>query len=518
MTLLAAEPSTTFTEYSQRALELGVPCWSCDPHGEILAHTRDSELAAVLAQSDPFRAGLKAAVRDPIDPNATEFFTNRRFLHLSDSAATIIALILSNDPSEKAVLAGYCTETGIDHPAADALLAPFTRRNSEQVNEIISVLKHYHRDMAFAADEHRLSDQFTHQLSQSYEVMNVLFRMGRCLNSSSDAETVTKNVCDELARVLPFSWVAIWFKDGELVLPELAGKLTASGILPCTPEVLIDQARRLCGRPSSQPWTHILLREKNELATLAKAEVLAESISRGRRNVGILLAGNKQGDDQDVSSEETQLLSAVANFISVFHENLARFADLRGQFIGTIHCLSAAIDAKDPYTCGHSDRVSLLASKMATALGMDRETIEQYRIAGLLHDVGKIGVPESALCKMGKLTDDEFAQIKRHPEIGYKILHDIPAMEQILPGVLHHHERWDGRGYPKSLPGEQIPMIGRCLALADTFDAMSSSRSYRKAMDREVVLSEIKRTAGSQFDPKLAEVFLSLDFHDFNVS
>jgi HD-GYP domain-containing protein (c-di-GMP phosphodiesterase class II) len=518
MMLLAAESSAVFTEYSRRALELGVACWRCDRVGEIIGVSQGSELAAALARSGEFRAGLKAAVRDPVDPNAAEFFTHRRFLHLADLDATIIALIPSGDAIERGTIAGWCAEAGIDSQAADALLASFVRRTSEQVDQIISILKNYHRDMAFAADERRLSDQFTRQLSQSYEVMNVLFRMGRCLNSSSDADVVTKDVCDELAHVLPFSWVALWFRDGELVLPELAGRLTASGVLPCAPELLIDQARRLCGRPASQPWTHILLRGKNELATLAGAEVLAEAISRGRRNVGVLLAGNKQGDDPDVSSEETQLLNAAANFISIFHENMARFADLRGQFIGTIHCLSAAIDAKDPYTQGHSDRVSLLASKMATALGMDRETIEQYRIAGLLHDVGKIGVPESALCKMGRLTEDEFAQIKRHPEIGYKILHDIPAMEQILPGVLHHHERWDGHGYPKSLPGEEIPMIGRCLALADTFDAMSSSRSYRKAMDREVVLAEIKRTAGSQFDPKLAEVFLSLDFRDFNVS
>jgi HD-GYP domain-containing protein (c-di-GMP phosphodiesterase class II) len=517
MTLLAAEPSAIFTEFSQRALDLGVPCWCCDRDGEIIGQTRGSELAAALAQSDRFRAGLKATVRDPSDPDAAVFFTNRRFLQQADSSATIVALVLSSDSAERATVAEFCLETG-HREAAEELLAPSVRRDREQVDQIIAVLKYFHRDLCSAADDRRLSDQFTRQLSQSYEGMNVLFRMGRCLNSSSDADAVTKNVCDELARVLPFSWVAIWFREGEQVLPELAGRLTASGTLPCTPELLIEQGRRLCDRSASQPWTHILLRDKNELATLARAEVLAEAISRGRSNVGVLLAGNKQGDDQDVSSEETQLLSATANFISVFHENMARFADLRGQFIGTIHCLSAAIDAKDPYTCGHSDRVALLASKMAAAMGMDRETVEQYRIAGLLHDVGNIGVPESALCKMGRLTDDEFAQIKRHPEIGYKILHDIPAMEQILPGVLHHHERWDGHGYPRALPGEKISMIGRCLALADTFDAMSSNRSYRKAMQRDVVLAEIKRTAGSQFDPKLADVFLSLDFHDFEAS
>ena len=271
--------------------------------------------------------------------------------------------------------------------------------------------------------------------------MHVLFRMAQCLNSSEVAAAVIKSVCDELSQVLPFRWVAIWFGNGAQVVPELAGRLTTTGILPCLPDIAQPTyAQRLCIRSASQPWSQILLRGKNELASLARAEVIAEEISRGQTDVGVLLAGNKQGADKEVSSEETQLLAAAANSISVFHENMARFAELREQFLGTLGSLSAAIDAKDPYTCGHSDRVSRLASKIAAALGMDRETIEQYRIAGLLHDVGKIGVPEAALCKQGRLTEEEFAQIKRHPEIGYKILRDIPSMEQILPGVLHHHD------------------------------------------------------------------------------
>ncbi len=517
MTLLAAEPSPIFAEFSQRALDLGVLCWCCDGDGQIIAHTPGNELAAALGRSDRFRSALRAVAGDGGDA-ASEHFPGCRFLKQSDSSGETVALILTPDAWNSGPLAQICEESGIERPWAEKSLAPFIQRDRNQANQIMTVLKHYHRDLGNAAADHHLSDQFTHQLSQSYEVMNVLFRMAHCLNSNNDAVAVTKNVCDELAHVLPFSWVAIWFREGEQVVPDLAGRLTASGTLPCRPDLLIQHARRLCCLPASQSWSGILLPGKNELASLAGADILAEPISRGRANVGVLLTGNKQGDDQDISSEETQLLNAAANFISVFHENMARYAEQRGQFLGTLHSLSAAIDAKDPYTCGHSDRVSRLASKIAAALGMDRDMIEQYRIAGLLHDVGKIGVPESALCKQGRLTDEEFAQIKRHPEIGYRILHDIPSMEQVLPGVLHHHERWEGHGYPRGLAGEQIPLIGRCLALADTFDAMSSNRSYRNAMQREVVLAEIKRTAGSQFDPKLVDVFLSLDFGDFKAS
>src|SRR5690606_26088192 len=157
--------------------------------------------------------------------------------------------------------------------------------------------------------------------------------------------------------------------------------------------------------------------------------------------------------------------------------------------------------AKDRYTCGHSERVAMLARRIAQAAGLSGPQAERVHICGLLHDVGKIGVPEAVLCKPGRLNDEEFALITQHPAIGHRILKDIPMLEDVLPGVLHHHERFDGRGYPSGLAGQQIPLIARIIALADTFDAMSSTRSYRPAMPRERVLAEITREAGSQLDP-----------------
>jgi len=130
--------------------------------------------------------------------------------------------------------------------------------------------------------------------------------------------------------------------------------------------------------------------------------------------------------------------------------------------------------------------------------------------------VGKIGVPEAVLCKPGRLTDQEFALIKLHPEIGHRILRDIPQLQDILPGVLHHHERWDGKGYPHGLKGEDIPLSARLLGLADTFDAMSSTRAYRSALPRDVVLAEVQRSAGSQFDPELAKLMLGLDLTEYD--
>ena len=147
---------------------------------------------------------------------------------------------------------------------------------------------------------------------------------------------------------------------------------------------------------------------------------------------------------------------------------------------------------------------------------MDKAYVEQVRIAGLVHDVGKIGVPEAVLGKEGKLTVEEFEAIKLHPQIGYDILKDIAPLEDVLPGVLYHHERWDGNGYPHGLSGENIPRIGRLLTVVDSFDAMSSDRRYRSAMPRAHVLKEIEDCAGKQFDPAFAEIFLTMDLSSYD--
>jgi putative nucleotidyltransferase with HDIG domain len=178
--------------------------------------------------------------------------------------------------------------------------------------------------------------------------------------------------------------------------------------------------------------------------------------------------------------------------------------------MGLLHSLTSAVDAKDAYTCGHSERVAALSKMLAQQFGLDDAQVERIYMAGILHDVGKIGVPEAVLKKPGKLTVEEFEQMKKHPAIGAKILQDVKQIQDIIPGVLHHHERFDGRGYPYGLSGHNIPLMGRIICLADCFDAMTSTRTYRKAMPLEVTLADIRRCSGTQFDPALTEAFLSI--------
>ena len=185
--------------------------------------------------------------------------------------------------------------------------------------------------------------------------------------------------------------------------------------------------------------------------------------------------------------------------------------DLRELFFTTVKSISSALDAKDAYTHGHSYRVTMYALILACAMNIDDETKEQIEIAGLMHDIGKIGVPEGILCKAGKLTNDEFDVIKQHPGMGRKILSEINKLDDVSFWLGSHHERWDGKGYPLGLKGDEIPLPARILSVADTYDAMTSNRSYRKGLAHSVAIEEIQKCTGAQFDPEITRIFMELE-------
>ncbi len=176
----------------------------------------------------------------------------------------------------------------------------------------------------------------------------------------------------------------------------------------------------------------------------------------------------------------------------------------------TILAIARAIDAKDEYTQGHSQRVATYSCALAEYMGWSEADCDNIYHIALLHDVGKIGVPDSVLKKSGPLTDEEFAQMRRHPDIGADILKTIRSLKGIETGTRFHHERYDGKGYPNGLKGDEIPLIARIICVADTFDAMTSTRCYRKRLDMDVARAELRRCAGTQFDPAIVEEFLAM--------
>ena len=186
------------------------------------------------------------------------------------------------------------------------------------------------------------------------------------------------------------------------------------------------------------------------------------------------------------------------------------YGRLEKAYLDSIETLRYTVEAKDPYTKGHSDRVSAYSVLIGEALGLSKDMLRTLEVGGLFHDIGKIGIPDAILLKESKLTDEEYSAIKNHPAIGAHILCNAEVFKDIIPIVKHHHERYDGRGYPGKLKGEDIPYLARIAAVADAFDAMTSKRTYRDSLPIDVVRSEIENNLGTQFDPEIGKVFLDI--------
>ena len=196
--------------------------------------------------------------------------------------------------------------------------------------------------------------------------------------------------------------------------------------------------------------------------------------------------------------------------LECFVQDLQRSADEnRELFLGTVKALAAAIDGKDPYTRGHSERVSRFSVATAEGLGLSEEEIEKIRVSALLHDVGKIGIDDRILKKPSALDDQEFEVMKTHPQKGFKIMSQIPAMREFLPGMYMHHEMVNGQGYPQGLKGDQIPTQARIVSVADTFDAMTTERPYQAAMELEAALTRLKSFVGTRYDARVVAAFIA---------
>jgi len=218
------------------------------------------------------------------------------------------------------------------------------------------------------------------------------------------------------------------------------------------------------------------------------------------------------GQPGQFTEYELELLSAIGKQAGIAIQRARLLEDIVESYYSTVRTLIATVEAKDSYTRGHSERVTTYAVSLGQILGLNEETIDTLRLASLLHDIGKISVPESVLNKPGQLTDDEWLIIRRHPEVGANIVKNIKGQDiDIIAAVVrHHHERFDGKGYPDGLAGEDIPLLARILAVADSYDAMTSRRSYRGELTDKKVLHEIEEGSGTQFDEAAANAMLEL--------
>ena len=222
------------------------------------------------------------------------------------------------------------------------------------------------------------------------------------------------------------------------------------------------------------------------------------------KNSGVLLLANKRSGD--FNAQDTKLLLSIGQHAGVALENVRLHHELNEAYASTIAVLADAIEAKDAYTRGHCESVMRLAVEVGRRLELKGEKLDEVRYSALLHDIGKIGVPDGILLKPGKLMDEEFMIIQKHPAIGRDLVSRVPTLCRLTDAILHHHEKWDGSGYPDGLAGEGIPLVARIVGAVDAFDAMTTPRPYREPVSHQEAVAELKRCAGTQFDPNIVDL------------
>jgi putative nucleotidyltransferase with HDIG domain len=337
--------------------------------------------------------------------------------------------------------------------------------------------------------------QLTRQLMRSFEELTLIHELSRSLDIAANTATHCQHALDRLSRCLPVPTVAVIWESQE----GDSGEIVQSG--QTLDEAILRQIHREIAGIDAAIFNQ-------PLATVAYDRVASVILERNSRGCSYLLAVG-QSPIPELGTVEIQLMQSVAMILQAHFAVHNQFAEMRQMFEATVRALVSAIEAKDPYTCGHSERVAEMASALAMDMGLPEDEVDTIRMAGLLHDIGKIGVADEVLRKPDRLAPHEFEEIKKHPELGYQILKGIRQFEPMLPGVRYHHESWNGKGYPAGLKGEEIPLIARILAVADAFDAMSSNRPYREGLPQEEVENILLHGRGTQWEAGIVDIMLS---------
>ncbi|HAC89472.1 MAG TPA: hypothetical protein DCF63_02405 [Planctomycetaceae bacterium] len=380
------------------------------------------------------------------------------------------------------------------------------------------------------SDQQLLIDQYAEKLSASYEELTYLRRLSKhveyCVANRTLSE-VAQTILPKLQDLLEVQALCLV----EVQVDETSGLQSLGRISGCTgglPSDLDYWCPLLDGLDSRNPQVKVRNFESPlHIADLPKRlgirSIAIAPIHKNGSLYGWLLAANKRNDvrvtndprrplmnslgHDELGSMEASLLEATALMLGSQASNNQLYHELEQFIVEVIHTLVGVVEAKDAYTCGHSQRVALVARRLAEIMQLPANQCENIFLAGLLHDVGKIGVSDDVLLKPGQLSDAEFEQIKLHPVIGAELIKKLKPLAKLLPGVMHHHESMDGSGYPHGLKGEEIPMMARVLAVADAWDAMTSDRPYRPGMPIEKALSILKGGSGRQWDSQVLQAF-----------
>jgi len=357
------------------------------------------------------------------------------------------------------------------------------------------------------ADAARQCDSLAGALAQSFEEITLLHNVGEVLRVTRPIPALIEYVCSELRETTGAEAAVAYLPSPEGGDP----LVVVSGDLPLPESDLPALLTGLLEDAGGSAVTNNYCQEDPALARYSKAleRLAVVPLPLGQDAAGAVAICNRPR--MEFGSPDVKLMRSSANATAVFVENRRLYRDLHAMMLDLVRALVSSVDAKDPYTCGHSERVAILCRELARELGLTDEAIEQAYMAGLLHDIGKIGTPEAILQKEGHLQPEERRIIAEHPGIGGRILQGIKKLEGVREAVVHHHERLDGSGYPDGVSSGDLPLLPRIVGLADAFDAMTSNRPYRPMMPLEMVLLEIERHTGTQFDPEVVEAFRRID-------
>lgn len=354
-------------------------------------------------------------------------------------------------------------------------------------------------------------NRMTEMLEQRLDEVSLLNQISRESTLSRNSAKVLDLILDKAVNMQQADAGSIMLvdkKSGDLLIK--AAKNLEAGV---TAETRIPVGHGIAGWVAQEGRPLVLMDGVGEDTDFPGARTVQNAVSQpillDGQVVGVLNLSYKDGaTGRKFSPSDLDFLATLANHAAAAINNAQLFEELRGNYFSTIQALAAAIDAKDPYTHGHSARVAEYAMAVATELDMTPGQMEAIQAAAYLHDVGKIGIPEVILTKPGQLTDEEYEIIKTHPEISARIISPVNFQGEVVSIVRHHHERFDGRGYPDGIRGYDIPLEARILAVADSFDAIISTRPYRAARSPEDAKMELIRCAGTQFDKEIVRVFI----------
>ncbi len=348
------------------------------------------------------------------------------------------------------------------------------------------------------------------EIVRNYEELALLYNLSMRLGTQPDLNRIYQIVAEQVQSILPDSHLAVLLVDeaeGEIV-----SQLAVDGKGHRHPPFRFKLGQGITGQVIStgQPTIVCNVREHPAFveATYPITSMLSVPIAMGEKVLGAINVSNK-AQGAEFTTYDLKLISAIAAEAAVAIENARLFSEVKDLFLSAIKSLVMAIDAKDPYTHLHSVRVSEFSTAVAEVLGLSSREVEDIKLAGLLHDIGKIGVPERVLLKTGQLTREEWDEMKKHPLHSVQILEQVKQFEHLAKWVRHEHERYDGKGYPDGLEGDAIPLASRIIAVADAFDAITSDRYYRKRRSEQEALDELHAHAGTQFDPKVISAFLT---------